>query len=322
MTPLLLVAGFLGAGKTTFLRELLPRLHARGRRTRVLLNDFENARVDGATLADLAPELVALDASCVCCESWDDLLAALARTPAGPDDVVIVETNGTTDTAELLSLLGGAPALEHLAPPLQLTVVDAKRFGTRGWQNAMEEDQLVTATHLVVRRTDLVSPARLAEVDAALARLVPGAARTSAGALAEELVSVSDDLRALPVRAGLSAAGAPLFASGRGAHAAHHFAALQLALPGAVDGEALLAFLAGLPPEVLRAKGIVELREPPGEKRSFQKVGDEAEISPCRLADPETLAPSAIFVGPRLPAAALEEGVARLLARGTNQKGT
>jgi G3E family GTPase len=59
-TPLLLVAGFLGAGKTTFLRALLPALARRGLRARVLLNDFQNARVDGATLADVAPDLVAL----------------------------------------------------------------------------------------------------------------------------------------------------------------------------------------------------------------------------------------------------------------------
>src|SRR4051812_3662274 len=106
MTPLLLVAGFLGAGKTTFLRALLPCLRSRRRQARVLLNDMGDARVDGATLADLTAELVSLNASCVCCESWDDLLSALALTPTGPDQVVIIEANGTTDIIELLALLG------------------------------------------------------------------------------------------------------------------------------------------------------------------------------------------------------------------------
>jgi G3E family GTPase len=317
MTPLLLVAGFLGAGKTTFLRDLLPRLRARGRRARVLLNDFGDARLDGATLADLTAELVALDASCVCCESWDDLLAALSRTPAAPGEVAIVETNGGTDTAELLTLLGGQPAIEHLSPPLQLTVIDARRFGGRGWQNVMEREQIATATHLFVSRLDLVSDERRAEVEAALAPLGGDATRTTPGALAEELAAIGDELRDLPLRSSpVDWPAAPLLLSpgARRHSAAHHFAALHCKLPGPIDGAALLRFLAELPPEVLRAKGIVQLRDPPGEKRSFQKVGDEAEISPCRLADPETIEPAAVFVGPTLPVSLLEAGLARLLS--------
>jgi hypothetical protein len=63
---------------------------------------------------------------------------------------------------------------------------------------------------------------------------------------------------------------------------------------------------------VLRAKGIVVLRDPPGEKRSFQKVEQEVEISPCQLADPEQHAPRAVFIGPRLPVDLIEARLAAL----------
>lgn len=48
--PLILVVGFLGAGKTTFLRELLPLLEARGLEPFVIINDYANAKVDASSL--------------------------------------------------------------------------------------------------------------------------------------------------------------------------------------------------------------------------------------------------------------------------------
>ena len=46
-TPLILLAGFLGAGKTTLLRTLLPRLRSQGLQAHVILNDYQNAEIDG-----------------------------------------------------------------------------------------------------------------------------------------------------------------------------------------------------------------------------------------------------------------------------------
>ncbi len=48
MTPLLLVTGFLGSGKTSLLRRLLPRLNDAGLATHVVLQDFVNAVLDKA----------------------------------------------------------------------------------------------------------------------------------------------------------------------------------------------------------------------------------------------------------------------------------
>jgi G3E family GTPase len=303
LTPLVLVAGFLGAGKTTFLRALLPALARHQLRARVVLNDYADARIDAATLADLVPDLVALSGSCVCCESLEDLMATLARLGhdrAGAQEVVIVEANGGTEAGELLATLAGAPELRHLAPPLQLTVIDAKRFGTRGWQNEMEREQLLTATHVALGRLDLVSAARADEVRAAVTALVPQSTFTTPDDFAAVLALLETSARA------------PVPQPHDHDHEHHPFAAFAVDLPAAVDGEAFLGFLRTLPPQVLRAKGIVALADPPGEKRSFQKVDEEAEISPCQLADPEGEVPRAIFVGPQLPRALIEARLAAL----------
>ena len=329
--PLLVVAGFLGAGKTTFLRRLVPALASRGLRARVILNDYKDARIDAATLADLVPDLVALSGSCVCCESLEDLLALLGQMRPAPGDVVVLEANGGTETSELLSQLAGA-ALPHLTPPLQLTVVDSRRFGDRGWQNTMEREQLETATHLYSSRRDQVGPERLAEVRRVVAGLAPAAAWVDPESLADLLVPIEAAARA-------AASDRPQKTQdhdhdhkdhdhsqhhdhdhsqhhdhdhGREDQAVHPFAAYVVELPFPVHAAAFEKCLAELPPDVLRAKGIVILRDPEGEKRSFQKVAEEVEISPCQLAEPETLAPRAVFIGPRLPIALIEERLARL----------
>lgn len=323
MTPLLLVAGFLGAGKTTFLRSLLPALAARGLRPRVILNDFQNARVDAATLTDLAPELVALDGDCVCCETFADLMKALTTMDLGPAQVVIVETNGTTDTGVLLELLGGEASLDRLSPPMQLTVVDGQRFANRGWQNTMEEEQIQTASHVLLSRLDLIPTVRAAEVQLAVGRLAPRALPVTAESLAEDLARLEPAIRGQSRRA-VAAGGRVEGPPGGGAshphhhgggHARHHFASMQIPLDGPVDELAFLTFLRELPPEILRAKGIVELRDPPGQRRSFQKVDSFAEISPCQLAEPEAVNPVAVFVGPAIPEAEVRARLTRLWQR-------
>ncbi len=55
--PILIVAGFLGAGKTTFIRDLLPRLVNGPRAAYVILNDFLNAAIDASTLKGLGAEI-------------------------------------------------------------------------------------------------------------------------------------------------------------------------------------------------------------------------------------------------------------------------
>ncbi|HBM78816.1 MAG TPA: hypothetical protein DD438_11950 [Verrucomicrobiales bacterium] len=71
--PLLLVAGFLGAGKTSLIRSLLAQLQRRGIKADVILNDIANANIDAASInPDHAASISPLAASCACCESLED----------------------------------------------------------------------------------------------------------------------------------------------------------------------------------------------------------------------------------------------------------
>jgi G3E family GTPase len=302
-----ILAGFLGAGKTTFLRSVVTELVRRGLRPRIILNDLENARVDGATLRDLEAELAPVSGGCLCCETQDALIEALRMESASPHDVILLETNGTTDTGVLLELLAEAEGLDHLGPPLQLTMIDAARFERRDWMNTIEKEQLRTSSHLKVSKRDLVTPSRFAEVCRAVQAAAPAAHFAEATDIVDMIVAQLDGHHESPCLPPSRARDRPR------PHPPHTFLSCQVEIPFPIDPAEMEAFLNRLPAEVLRAKGVLLLREPAGEKRSFQWVsGQGGEVSPCMLEDPETIAPVAIFVGSGLDVAALREGLLAL----------
>jgi G3E family GTPase len=271
------------------------------------LNDLENARVDGATLRDLEAELAPVSGGCLCCETQDALIEALRAESASPHDVVLLETNGTTDTGVLLEVLSEASGLDHLGPPLQLTMVDAAKFERRDWMNTIEKEQLRTSSHLKVTKRDLVTPARFEEVCRAVRAVAPAARFAEATDIADEIAAQLADEREPP------SPPSPPPPRGKRPHLPHTFLSCQIEIPFPIDPAEMEAFLNRLPEQVQRAKGVLLLREPAGEKRSFQWVsGQGGEVSPCLLEDPETIAPVAIFVGSGLDVAALREGLLAL----------
>ncbi len=120
MTPLVLTVGFLGSGKTTFLKNLLPRLAALGIEPGVVINDYQNAGVDAAQLRELTGTVEAISGDCVCCGSKDELLETLRKFEHRPGRVVIVDdviTAGTAirESVEIIRAAGATPAGVALA---------------------------------------------------------------------------------------------------------------------------------------------------------------------------------------------------------------
>lgn len=102
----LLVTGFLGAGKTTFVRDrLVPQLAA-GRRFTILVNDFGDVGFDGPLLKRAGLPVIEVDGGCFCCATGGRLLEALhrVRTELSPE-LLIVEGSGLADPWPLLEAL-------------------------------------------------------------------------------------------------------------------------------------------------------------------------------------------------------------------------
>ena len=73
--PILLVTGFLGAGKTTVVNHLLA--HAQGRRIAAVVNDFGAINIDAELITGASDGVVSLSNGCICCSLEGDLLRTL-----------------------------------------------------------------------------------------------------------------------------------------------------------------------------------------------------------------------------------------------------
>ena len=74
--PIVLIAGFLGAGKTTVVNHILE--HAGGMRLAAVVNDFGAINIDAELIADASDGVVSLTNGCICCSLEGDLLRTLA----------------------------------------------------------------------------------------------------------------------------------------------------------------------------------------------------------------------------------------------------
>jgi G3E family GTPase len=303
MTPLYILVGFLGAGKTTLLRRLVPELIKGGALPSIILNDYANARIDASLFVDLQAAVRPINGSCVCCGSRDELIDALEDYKPTKRGIVLLESNGTTDSEELISLLAMEPRLRGFDLPAQISVIDAKRWQKRFWHNTLEREQVRTASFWILAHADEVPLERLETVRRSVRELC-GLRNdpSSFEEIARELISAAH--RATP-----GALRAPAF--GPNSHrplpgedtehpvhyhnpALHHFSALEFALPALITRKELVGWLANLPDNVLRVKGLVRFAEEPDAVYLFQKaaVSDTPQLARLPAADtyPESVA--------------------------------
>src|ERR1700722_191072 len=175
MTPLTVLTGFLGAGKTTVLNHLLrqPALA----RTAVLINEFGEIGIDHLLVEKLDENTVLLNAGCLCCRVRGDLTRVLREMlpRARRDEIsrIMIETTGLAEPAPVLATLMTDPVVAS-AYRLDgvVTVIDA----VGGVANLAERPeamrQIAMADRIVLTKTDLADPALLLQrIDA----LNPGA---------------------------------------------------------------------------------------------------------------------------------------------------
>lgn len=258
-TPIALVTGYLGSGKTTLIRALLedPALGD----TAVIVNELGEIGIDHAILRHVDERTVLLASGCVCCtlrgDLADELRDLVDRRSTGeipPFTRVVVETTGVADPAPILATLVSEPLVRHqYVLDTVVATVDAQH-GLRGEES---ERQVAAADVLVVTKADLADPA---DVERTLGSLNPVASVVRA------VQGNIDPARLLRVRRERLCGDSPQASSDAGAH--HHgheddVAAVSLVLDGPVDwlgfGVWLTMLLHARGREILRVKGLLDV---------------------------------------------------------------
>ncbi len=307
--PLVLLTGFLGAGKTTFLRTLLASLRPWQLRADVILNDYENALLDAETLRDSAASIEAIAASCACCEGLEFLVDLSLAANSSRNDLLLVEVNGTADPIPLLESFILLESKLRRHPRWQVCVIDARNFGKRGAYRSLEEIQLETASHFHLSHADEISILQRNNLYERIRAINPTASETTPQLMADALAKAANrDMRLLltrqpPQRDRLF----PPLAHSAGRAPAHQFTGCQILLPDRLQRIAVWSWLAALPHSVIRAKALVTAQDEPDTRRLFERVGLEIMGDPLEVPISPRVPASAILIGPSLDPAALLE---------------
>lgn len=299
MTPLYLITGFLGAGKTTLMRNMVPALIERGVRPHIILNDYQNARVDAASFEEYAELVEPIAGTCICCGSREALFDALRSAPLTPESVMLIEANGTADTTQLIEIFTADLATERYTLPIQVVVIDGKRWQKRHWNNRLERSQVETAGYGLLTRRDEVPPERAAEVQSEVEGLARKLTWTTPDHLVQAAHSLLKQSSQLPPRRFHKkdkSSSAHDHHHHHHHHGEHHFASMEIPLPPRLSQAALEGYLRDLPPEVLRAKGVAYLE---GEEHAiyFQRIDGPDSISLKRIRFENRVTPVAILIG-------------------------
>ena len=169
LTPVTIVTGFLGSGKTTLIARLLRQPGLAN--TAVIVNEFGEVGLDHALLERLDGDVVLLPQGCVCCMlngTIADTLESLdARRITGDIpafDRVIVETTGLANPAPVLqTLLDRNVLLRGFTPGLIVTTVDAVHGATTLERHAEAVQQVALADRLLLTKPDLADGTKLRE---------------------------------------------------------------------------------------------------------------------------------------------------------------
>lgn len=126
-----ILSGFLGAGKTTFLQNVLSQEMQLERRIAVIMNELGEVSIDSNAVPEETP-LKELLNGCVCCTIQGQLELQLENMLQEYDlDAIYIETTGVAHPIEVLDACMSPLFAEKLAVQAIITLIDAKRWQDR-----------------------------------------------------------------------------------------------------------------------------------------------------------------------------------------------
>lgn len=261
--PVLVIGGYLGAGKTTLINQIL---HNATQRIAVVVNDFGSVNIDAALIAEKHDDTIELTNGCICCavgESLADVLFAISDRPTLPE-LVIIEASGVANPASVAAF-AHIEGFHHLGNVVLVDALHAEETARDALVGKTFRTQVQSADLLALTKADTASTESAEAV------------RTLVESIAPQIPFLqSSTLQLADILTNTSAS------HHTDADANHtHFSTMTLEHVGAATEEQLRAFVNNFPTSVVRAKGIVQLAD--GTHRLIQKVGSTVTITETAL---------------------------------------
>lgn len=164
MTKVDIISGFLGAGKTTFIKKLIDEVFT-GEKLVLIENEFGEIGIDGGFLKDAGIEITEMNSGCICCTLVGDFSKALQQVlEQYHPDRVIIEPSGVGKLSDVAKAVEGVKAEADIEISGRITVVDGKK-AKMYMKNFGEffKDQVASATTLVLSRTQMMTDEKIEE---------------------------------------------------------------------------------------------------------------------------------------------------------------
>ena len=164
MTKVDIISGFLGAGKTTFIKKLIDQVYA-GEKLVLIENEFGEIGIDGGFLKDAGIEITEMNSGCICCTLVGDFSEALQKVLKEYEpDRVLIEPSGVGKLSDIVKAIEAVKKKAEIEINGRITVVDGKKAKLY-LKNFGEffEDQVKHASTIVVSRTQMMTDEKIEE---------------------------------------------------------------------------------------------------------------------------------------------------------------
>lgn len=174
--PVTVLSGYLGAGKTTLVNQMLR--NADGKRLAIMVNEFGDLPIDADLIEAEGDDLIALAGGCVCCSYGDDLMAALAQMAAlqPPPDHIVLEASGVALPGAIAASLSLMAGIETAGVVVLADVGQIDRQLANDYIGDTVVRQLEAADLVILTKGDIASSDQMAQAGKTVSAHTRGAA--------------------------------------------------------------------------------------------------------------------------------------------------
>jgi G3E family GTPase len=161
----MVVAGFFGSGKTTFIINSAKKLvEDHGLKVAIIVNDIGEIGIDDKVISSYGLKVKELFGGCVCCQLGDDMIKTLRLVERRiKPDLTVLEPSGAADPSQVLSVVSLAKNFELEMLPL-IILVDATQFKLLQSEMPLAIRKVAFGEIVLINKVDSVSPEELFEV--------------------------------------------------------------------------------------------------------------------------------------------------------------
>lgn len=304
--PVYVLSGFLGSGKTTLLTNMLEYYLQMNKRPAVVMNEIGDVNLDGMLVDGDVPMAEMLN-GCICCTIREDLSKSLLSIVKNErPDVIIIESTGIANPLELIEGITNTSLIVGIDLRLIVTVVSAPHFldatrGKKGKTVRLMEEQIRCADLILLNKIDLIEEKDVNEVNIRLREL-------NLKATIEETMRCNVPINSLIQMISKTNQQAPSREqekkmkknlhvrpnNGQQHHTHNHVMVYTHYFDKPIDHKKFEKLFGQLPPEVYRAKGILQFTKSE-DRFLFQYAYREMEI--VKLDTQQEVQTVAVFIG-------------------------